>query len=171
MLVRAADTADELALEVLSCVYDAVASNADDATRALPPVETARQLIRAFKVASGGGGVSVGIPGGPSVGANLSRARTYVTPATARPLGLAPRLLTELAGVACLSLGAGSVLVHLDNLENVTDEAADVVGRGAAAPRRRTRSRARPAWSTADAPPRQPPPSRRFYRPPRRPGR
>lgn len=129
VLVQASDTADKLALKVLSHVYDAVVSNADDATRALPPVETARQLIRAFKVTSGGGGVSLGIPGVTSVGANLSRAQTYVTPSTVQPLDVVPRLLTELAGVARLSLGAGSVLVHLNNLENLTDEAADHAAR------------------------------------------
>ncbi|GJG86709.1 hypothetical protein tb265_18900 [Gemmatimonadetes bacterium T265] len=73
--------------------------------------------------------MSVGIPGGPSVGANLSRSPAYVTPATAQPLNLVPRLLADLAGVVRLHLAAGGILVHLSDLENLTDEAADHAAR------------------------------------------
>lgn len=125
VLVQSTDTADKLALKILSYVYDAVISNGDPTTRDLEPVETARQLIRAFKVAGGGGGLSVGVPGGPSIGASASVSRAFVNPSTVQPLDVVPRLLEGLAGVVREHLGAGSVLVHLNNLENLTDEAAE----------------------------------------------
>lgn len=125
VLVQSTDTADKLALKVLSYVYDAVISNGDTTTRDLETVETARQLIRAFKVMGGGGGLSLGIPGGPSVGASASVSRTFVNPATVQPLDMVPRLLAELAVIVRDHIGAGSVLVHLNNLENLTAEVAE----------------------------------------------
>jgi hypothetical protein len=128
VLVPRDDTANTLALKILSYVYDVVLAHGDLTTRALEPVETAKQLIRAFRVHGGGAGVSVGVPGLPSVGVSASYSTSVVNPATAQPLDLVPRLLDEFAEIITSHLGAGSVLVHVNNLEHLSEAEAERAG-------------------------------------------
>jgi hypothetical protein len=128
VLVQRDDTANTLALKILSYVYDVVLAHGDLTTRALESVETAKQLIRAFRVHGGGGGVSVGVPGLPSVGISASYSTAVVNPSTAQPLDLVPRLLEEFADVVEAHLGAGSVVVHVNNLEHLSEAEAEHAG-------------------------------------------
>ncbi|HEY0777359.1 MAG TPA: AAA family ATPase, partial [Gemmatirosa sp.] len=119
-----ADSAETVYVRVLSAVYEAVLANGDFTTKALEPLETARQLVRAFRVRSIGANVS--LPGLGGVGG--STGKQYVTPSTAQPSVVVPGLLRQLADVAREHLGAVGLLVHLNNLENLTEADAEHAG-------------------------------------------
>ncbi|GJG89328.1 hypothetical protein tb265_45090 [Gemmatimonadetes bacterium T265] len=119
-----ADSTETVYVRVLSAVYEAVLANGDFTTKALEPLETAKQLVRAFRVRSVGANVS--LPGLGGVGG--STGKQYVTPATAQPSVVVPGLLRQLADVARDHLGARGVLVHLNNLENLTEADATHAG-------------------------------------------
>ncbi len=115
-----ADSSETVYVRVLSSVYEAILANGDFTTKTLEPLETARQLVRAFRVRSVGANVS--LPGLGGVGG--STGKQYVTPSTVQPSVVVPGLLRQLVEVAREHLGAEGVLVHLNNLENLTDEDA-----------------------------------------------
>jgi hypothetical protein len=85
---------------------------------------TAKQLTLAFQARSGGGGFSVA----GAVGLNLNVSTQYVTPHAA-PEVLIPELLRELSLLARERLDARGILIHLNNLENLSDEDAESAAR------------------------------------------
>jgi hypothetical protein len=112
-----ADDTDAVCVKILGYVYEAVVSNGDFTTHALEPVDEARQVVRVFRVDNFSAGVSLPAIGGVSGG----RSKAYVNPATARPSVVVPGLLRRLGRVAEEHLGARGILVHLNNLENLTE--------------------------------------------------
>lgn len=116
-----ADSTETVYVRILSYVYEALLSNGDFTTKDLEPMETARQLVRAFRVRSVGANVS--LPGLGGIGGSTSK--QYVNAATAQPSVVVPDLLRQLRDVAREHVGAEGILVHLNNLENLADEDAE----------------------------------------------
>lgn len=112
-----ADDTDTVCVRILSYVYEAVVSNGDFTTKAIEAVDEARQVVRVFRVDNYSGGVSVPLLGGVSGG----RSKAYVNPSTARPGLVVPELLRRLYRVAEEHIGARGILVHVNNLENLTE--------------------------------------------------
>lgn len=111
-----ADSTEVILLRIVSYVYASILANAPTTVIADDEsMVTAKQLTMAFQARSGGGSVSVG---GFGVGVNT---RTdFVKPQTAAGIQV-PVLLQELASVAQNKLGADGILVHLNNLENLSE--------------------------------------------------
>ena len=126
-----ADGADEVCVRILSYVYETLLAAAQEkgALAALEKDETVqntRQLVRVFRETTGlGGGVSVPMIGSVSAG----RSASLNTPGAARPSILVAQLLQGLMRVAREALHARGILVHVNNLENLSD--ADAARAGA----------------------------------------
>lgn len=115
-----ADSSETVFVRILSYVYEALLSNGDFTTKDLESMETARQLVRAFRVRNVGANVS--FPGLGGIGGSTSK--QYVHAASAQPSIVVPDLLRQLRAVATDHVGADGILVHLNNLENLADEDA-----------------------------------------------
>jgi hypothetical protein len=92
-------------------------------------VQNTRQLVRVFRETTGlSGGVSVSMIGSVSAG----RSASLNTPGAARPSILVAQLLQGLMRVAREALHVRGILVHVNNLENLSDADAArlVVGTG-----------------------------------------
>lgn len=115
--VSHSDTTDTFLLRLLSYVYETIVSHPLHASvQDVEPVQSARQLIRAFRLRSGG--LSLTGPGG--IGVGVSRETDVVTPEGVTAVE-APRLLRELARVIVDRLDAKGILVHVNNLENLSE--------------------------------------------------
>jgi hypothetical protein len=123
--IEASTDTPELLVRLLSHVYEAIVS-AGGPGFSPEPVETARQLVRAFRIRSGSASLSVlGIGGGGGVS-------TQVVESGLLSAGLVvPALLERLARIAESELSARGILVHVNNFENLVEadrsRAADVV--------------------------------------------
>jgi hypothetical protein len=125
--VGSALTLDQLCALVLRSVLDALISTTPQkpgVQRRLekaPAIQRASQLVRIYQeTAVQGGGVSV-----VGFGGSISRTTTLVTPSTATPSLVIHGLLQELIGSARELLGAQAILVHFNNLENLTEANAE----------------------------------------------
>ncbi|OOV35209.1 hypothetical protein BV61_01170 [Candidatus Synechococcus spongiarum LMB bulk15M] len=105
----------DLSGQVLSGVYGAVTAACDNPSA--PEVEAAQQLITSFRLH--GGGLAVGAFGFSGGG---SRSEGVSQPPSALLLD-GPRVLRNLLGYA-LAQGARGVLLHLNNLENISTDHA-----------------------------------------------
>lgn len=112
--VVARQTSAGLLVDILASVHEAVlaawAGAADDES-----MEAARGLVRAFRQSDVSGGISV-------MGSGLQGARqtSYVRPVDAGVMQEAWRLLLEITRTACSKDGAPGIVIHLNNLENLT---------------------------------------------------
>ncbi|TVS07369.1 MAG: hypothetical protein EA413_01225 [Cyanobium sp. PLM2.Bin73] len=113
--VTAEGSSEDLLGRLLSGAYDAVLASHPGAGG--PAVETAQQLVRSFRLRGGGFNVS-----GLGFGAGGSRTEGGSTPPSALVLD-GPRVLRDMLAYA-LGEGAAGVLLHLNNLENLSE--ADV---------------------------------------------
>jgi DNA-binding MarR family transcriptional regulator len=123
--VAHADTTQTVLLRVLGYVYAAILGNVTNLALAdRPAMVTAKQLVMAFQARGGGGGVTL-----PAIGGlNLTVNTQYLTPSNAIEV-LVPTVLAELSALARDQMDAAGVVVHLDNLENLSDEDADAASR------------------------------------------
>ena len=113
----AAESSSEVLLgQLLAGVYDAVLACYRDAGGAA--VETAQQLVRSFRLRSGGVNLSVAGFGGGG-----SRSQVVSNPPGALTLD-GPRILRDLLHYAATK-GAKGVLLHLNNLENLSEADAE----------------------------------------------
>lgn len=109
-------SSEDLLGRLLNGAYDAVLSSFPSA--AGPAVEAAQQLVRSFRLRGGGFSASAfGFGGGGTQTESVS------TPPSALVLD-GPRVLRDLLAYA-LEQGALGLLLHLNNLENLTDADAD----------------------------------------------
>jgi len=108
-------TSLDLLGQVLSGVYGAVTASCMNASG--PVVETAQQLVTSFRLH--GGGLTVGAFGFSGGG---SRSEGVSQPPSALLLD-GPRVLHNLLGYA-MAQGARGVLLHLNNLENISTDHA-----------------------------------------------
>ncbi|HEX5409123.1 MAG TPA: hypothetical protein VFW89_05070 [Gemmatimonadaceae bacterium] len=117
------DSAEHLLGRLLGNVYDAAVAQRPAAADN-PALRDARQLVRVARLESVGGGVSA-----LGIGASLSHGTSAVTPTGALLLD-GPRVLRELLAFV-RGAGAKGVVVHLNNLENLSERdaaaAADVL--------------------------------------------
>ena len=103
---------EQLLGQLLSGVYDAVLANRP--TAAGPEVDAAQQLVRSIRLR--GGGLTVSAFG---VGLGGSQSESVATPPGALLLD-GPRVLRDLLRYA-LSRGARGIVLHLNNLENLSE--------------------------------------------------
>lgn len=109
------DTTDSLVLRILAAVYETVLALLGPRLDGSEAGREAKQLVRAFRVKSGG--FTVGVPMVGTVG--RTRGEQVVTPPG---VGLTdgPRLIRLLLALADAE-GARGIILHLNNLENLTD--------------------------------------------------
>lgn len=117
------DTAPQVLGRMLAALYEAVLT-ARPMSSAAPVMRAAQQLVRVSRLSSGGASASaLGFGGG------ITRGETAVTPPGAMLLD-GPRLIRDLLALAHEG-GARGVLLHLNNLENLSDtdarNAADIL--------------------------------------------
>ena len=117
------DTAGPVLVRILGGLYDAILTARPTAANA-PAMKTAQQLVRVSRMHSGG--VSVSALG---FGAGVSRSTAAATPSDAHLLD-GPRIIRDLLDLVRGSDARG-VLLHLNNLENLSDadtrNAADIL--------------------------------------------
>ncbi|MGH8297628.1 MAG: hypothetical protein ACRETZ_19325, partial [Steroidobacteraceae bacterium] len=121
--VSSALTVDQFCALVLRSVLDALLGGAvNQAARRRKlenseAVHQASQMVRVYQATTGSsGGVSIaGFAG------NAGRTTTLVTPPTATPSLMVQGLLQQLIRLAREALGRRAILVHLNNLENLTE--------------------------------------------------
>ena len=92
-------------------------------------IEDVRQLIRVFRVTQLSAGLSMSVPLAGGAGLSGGRTKTFVNPSTVRPAILVGELMRNLMEVAREKLGAKGILVHMNNLENITEEQAQAAAR------------------------------------------
>lgn len=113
--VTSASTAAELILEILTSVHDALVGR-DPTLANLEPMQEVRQLLDVERSRSFNLSVNVPLTGGGGIGGGAQR---FTGPGT---LTVQPtRLLRKLSDIALDRLGAPGVLIHLNNLKNISD--------------------------------------------------
>ena len=110
------DTSEMVLGRLLSALYDAVLT-ARPATASNPVMQSAQQLVRVARLESGGASVSI-----LGVGGGFSKGSSAVTPSGAMLLD-GPRLVSDLLALV-RGAGARGVVLHLNNLENLSDRDA-----------------------------------------------
>jgi len=110
--IRADGASEQLLGQLLAGVYDAVLANCPAA--AGPAVEAAQQLVRSLRLR--GGGLSLSAFG---LGFGGSQSESVATPPGALLLD-GPRVLRDLLRYA-LDQGARGIVLHLNNLENLSE--------------------------------------------------
>jgi hypothetical protein len=106
------DTAERMMGRILEGIYEAVLT-ARPHTSQHQAMQTAQQYVRAFRMAGGSGNISIA-----GFGAGMSASASAVTPAGGLLMD-GPRLVRELLDLA--TENAKGVVVHLDNLENLSE--------------------------------------------------
>jgi hypothetical protein len=110
--ISAAGASEQLLGQLLSGAYDAVLANCP--TAAGPEVEAAQQLVRSIRLR--GGGLTLSAFG---FGLGGSQSESIATPPGALLLD-GPRVLRDLLRYA-MSQGARGIVMHLNNLENLSE--------------------------------------------------
>lgn len=125
--VGSAVTIDQLCALVLRSVLDALLGGAASPATLRRKVENAEavhqasQMVRVYQATTGSsGGVSVA-----GFGGSAGRTTALVTPPTATPSLMIQGLLQQLIRLAREALGKKAFLVHLNNLENLTESNAE----------------------------------------------
>ncbi|HEU4560790.1 MAG TPA: hypothetical protein VFS20_23260 [Longimicrobium sp.] len=123
--VAHSDTTQTVLLRIVGYVHAAILGNTTNRAIAdRPAMMTAKQLVIAFQARSGGGGITIHGIGGVQFNANTQ----YVTPSTSIEI-LVPQVLADLSVLVREQLGAAGILVHLDNLENLSDRDPEAASR------------------------------------------
>lgn len=123
------DDTDAVAVRILDYLYQAVVVRGGAKVERESVVEDVRQLIRVFRVTNLSGGLSIGVPVLGSAGASASGGKTFVTPGTVRPAVIIGDLMRRLMEVVRDKLSASGLIVHVNNLENITEENAEAAAR------------------------------------------
>ena len=125
--VSSALTVDQLCALALRSILDALLGGAAEQAALRRKIENAEavrqasQMVRVYQAITGSsGGLSVA-----GFGGSAGRTSTLVTPSTATPSLMIQGLLQQLTHLAREALGKQAVLVHLNNLENLTESNAE----------------------------------------------
>ena len=117
------DTPEAFFGRFLGVVYDTILANRPMAGEH-PAMQAAQQMVRAARLTTGGGGLSL-----MGVGGTMSRGVTLITPKDLLLDG--PRVLHDLIAMVTQTGEARGLLVHLNNLESLSgrdlDGAADLL--------------------------------------------
>lgn len=112
--VVAGQTSAALMVDILASAHESVLT-ARPLSADKEPMQAARGLVRAFRQTDVSGGLSV-----MGSGAQGARHTSYVRPVDAGMMQEAWRLLLDIAALACGEHEARGLVVHLNNLENLT---------------------------------------------------
>lgn len=123
------DDTDAVAVRILDYLYQAIVVRGGAKVEQESAVEDVRQLIRVFRVRNLSAGLSIGVPVVGSAGASASRTKTFVTPGTVRPAVIIGDLMRRLMEIARAKLSASGLIVHVNNLENITEQKAEAAAR------------------------------------------
>lgn len=115
--VGTGDSAAALLMRVLGHVHEAILARYGDQAGEHEAMIEARHMVRAFRVRGHSGGASAF-----GFGAQYGSAESHVPPVSDAPFARVPGLLEELAYWSSRELGAAGVVVHLNNLENLTGQ-------------------------------------------------
>ena len=106
------DTPESLFGRVLGAVYDTILANRP-MSGDHPAMQAAQQMVRATRLSTGGGGISV-----LGLGGNISKGVTLSSPKDLLIDG--PRVLRDLMNMVRATDEARGLLLHLNNLENLS---------------------------------------------------
>lgn len=123
------DDTDAVAVRILDYLYQAIMARGRAKVEHESAVEDVRQFIRVFRVNNLSGGLSIGMPLIGTAGASAGRVKTFITPAAVRPAVVVGELMRGIMEVARAKLSAPGVVIHVNNLENITDERAESAAR------------------------------------------
>ena len=122
--LKSLDSADELLLRILSYVYDTLYSSGGSKLDSSEAMKTARQLVLAFRFTHVGANLSILGTGGGGQAATVYQQSPFVA-----PFMMVPRLLRELVAAARRHDKAfKGLLVHLNNVENLSQKESDRAG-------------------------------------------
>lgn len=121
--VSSTDTSETLLMGILRYIYETLVAQTADLSN-LDPVQTARQLVRAFRTRDTQASVSLAGFGGGG-----GQSTTYVESGMLNPRMVVPELLDHLVDVARIELGAEGLLLHINNLENLSAAEQEEAGR------------------------------------------
>lgn len=129
--VTSAESADELLIRILSYVYDTLYSFSKGKLAKEDAMQRAQQLVLTFRVRNSGGSISASLPWLPiGGGVGKQTSTTYHQSSFVRPIMVVPKLLTELLEIGRKKLKkCRGILVHLNNLENLSDADGETAGR------------------------------------------
>jgi len=124
---------DDLLVRILSYVYDTLYSFSEGSLAKEDAMQTAQQLVLAFRVQSGGANASFSFntpAGGIGVGMGRNKNIAYQQSSFVSPAMVVPRLLAQLLALGRAKLKAcEGIVVHLNNMENLTDADGEATGR------------------------------------------
>lgn len=111
---------DDVCTQILRTTFDAILLGAKSRGKSdlgsASVMQEAIQLVRVARVSTGhGGGLNFA-----GFGVSASSSDTLVTPSAAKPSLLVQSLLPRLMDIARTEVGANGILLHLNNLENLT---------------------------------------------------
>jgi len=121
--VGSAETADSLSIGILSYVYETILSRGDLNLLEIESMQTARQLVRAFRTRDVSASISILGFGGGGGGATQ-----YVDSGYLSPRRVVETLLPDMVRIARNELGSSGLIVHIDNLENLADSSQAQAG-------------------------------------------
>jgi len=130
--VMSAERAGELLMRILGYVYDTLYSFSQGALAKAEPMQSAQQLVLAFRTHSGGANASFSFNtpyGGVGVGLGSSKSTSYQQSPFISPVMTVPKLLAELLTLARSKLKAEGIIVHMNNMENMSDADGEATGR------------------------------------------
>jgi energy-coupling factor transporter ATP-binding protein EcfA2 len=112
--VVAGQSSTALVIDILASVHEAVFA-ARPLVADREPMEAARALVRAFRQTDVSAGLSI-----MGSGVEGARQTTYVRPVDAGIMQEALRILLEMSDLACREHEAAGIVIHINNLENLT---------------------------------------------------
>lgn len=131
--VMSEERADELLVRILSYVYDTLYSFSSGGLAKAGAMQSAQQLVLAFRVQSGGANASFSFStpaGGVGGGLGGSRGLAYQQSSFVSPVMVVPRLLVQLLELARAKIKpCEGIIVHLNNMENLSDKDGEATGR------------------------------------------
>lgn len=122
--IGSTESAETFLMSTLRYAYEALVTQPEPDVSDREAVQTARQLVRAFRIRDTSASVSVAGFGGGG-----GRTTRYVESGLLSPRIVVPALLQELLDVATSEMRADGVVLHIDNLENLSDAAREQAGR------------------------------------------
>lgn len=122
--VSSTDSPETLLMGMLRYLYEAFVTQSDADISDLEPVQTARQLVRAFRTRDASASVSIAGFGGGG-----GQTTQYVESGLLNPRIVVPALLGQLLEVAATEVDAAGIVLHINNLENLSGAAQEQTGR------------------------------------------